>query len=315
MKRTSGLCLTAGLILAVVFLFQLSTSASDKHRLRSPLQKTSRPILHKNCAACHRTGEIAPMSLLSYKDVRPWAKIDSRSGGRTANAALACGSALRRIRQRPPPLAKGDRYHRRLGRWRRERRRREGHAACAEFPDRRLEAWQPDVMLVDDRGGERARRWCRGLQTFCRADQLHRRQVRPVCRDQARRSRASCITSSSACANRARGRCRRRVRSISAPAANREGEARTLQPGRSGSAGKGNNPDGMLVGWAPGMSPLHLKPGQAKLIKKGSVLIFQMHYTTNGQASKGSHEHRALLRQRPGRKARHHDRRGVCATW
>src|SRR5262249_9099073 len=46
------------------------------------------------------------------------------------------------------------------------------------------------------------------------------------------------------------------------------------------------NPDSMLVGWAPGMSPLTLKPGQAKLIKKGSVLIFQMHYTTNGVAAK-----------------------------
>ncbi|HEY8461337.1 MAG TPA: hypothetical protein VIM99_13200, partial [Blastocatellia bacterium] len=38
--------------------------------------------------------------------------------------------------------------------------------------------------------------------------------------------------------------------------------------------------------WAPGMSPLTLKPGQAKLVKKGSVLIFQMHYTTNGVAAK-----------------------------
>ena len=34
------------------------------------------------------------------------------------------------------------------------------------------------------------------------------------------------------------------------------------------------------------MSPLTLKPGQAKLVKKGSVLIFQMHYTTNGVAAK-----------------------------
>ncbi|MBP6824523.1 MAG: peroxiredoxin, partial [Acidobacteria bacterium] len=31
-----------------------------------------------------------------------------------------------------------------------------------------------------------------------------------------------------------------------------------------------------------GMSPLTLKPGMAKLVKKGSALIFQMHYTTNG---------------------------------
>jgi hypothetical protein len=32
------------------------------------------PILQKNCQGCHRTGEIAPMSLISYQDVRPWAK-------------------------------------------------------------------------------------------------------------------------------------------------------------------------------------------------------------------------------------------------
>ena len=32
------------------------------------------PILQKNCQACHRPGEVAPFSLLSYKDARPWAK-------------------------------------------------------------------------------------------------------------------------------------------------------------------------------------------------------------------------------------------------
>src|SRR5438067_9049103 len=32
------------------------------------------PILQKNCQTCHRPGEIAPMSFLSYKDTRPWAK-------------------------------------------------------------------------------------------------------------------------------------------------------------------------------------------------------------------------------------------------
>ena len=31
------------------------------------------PILYKNCATCHRPGEIAPMSLLTYEDTRPWA--------------------------------------------------------------------------------------------------------------------------------------------------------------------------------------------------------------------------------------------------
>ena len=32
------------------------------------------PILQKNCQSCHRPGEIGPMSFLSYKDARPYAK-------------------------------------------------------------------------------------------------------------------------------------------------------------------------------------------------------------------------------------------------
>src|SRR4249920_3911717 len=32
------------------------------------------PILYKNCTTCHRPGEIGPMSLLTFKDARPWAK-------------------------------------------------------------------------------------------------------------------------------------------------------------------------------------------------------------------------------------------------
>jgi len=32
------------------------------------------PILYKNCVSCHRPGEIAPMSLLTYADARPYAK-------------------------------------------------------------------------------------------------------------------------------------------------------------------------------------------------------------------------------------------------
>ena len=32
------------------------------------------PILHKHCAQCHRSGEVAPMSLISYDDARPWAR-------------------------------------------------------------------------------------------------------------------------------------------------------------------------------------------------------------------------------------------------
>lgn len=36
------------------------------------------PIVFKQCASCHRPGEVAPMSLLSYDDVRPWARAIKR---------------------------------------------------------------------------------------------------------------------------------------------------------------------------------------------------------------------------------------------
>src|SRR5437879_1581914 len=32
------------------------------------------PIVQKNCQGCHRPGQIAPMSFLSYESTRPWAK-------------------------------------------------------------------------------------------------------------------------------------------------------------------------------------------------------------------------------------------------
>src|SRR5437773_27590 len=32
------------------------------------------PILYRSCVRCHRPDEIAPMSLLSYNDARPWAR-------------------------------------------------------------------------------------------------------------------------------------------------------------------------------------------------------------------------------------------------
>jgi hypothetical protein len=32
------------------------------------------PVLQKNCQSCHRPGQVAPMSFLSYTEVRPWAK-------------------------------------------------------------------------------------------------------------------------------------------------------------------------------------------------------------------------------------------------
>jgi mono/diheme cytochrome c family protein len=32
------------------------------------------PVLYRNCVTCHRAGEIAPMSLITYAEARPWAR-------------------------------------------------------------------------------------------------------------------------------------------------------------------------------------------------------------------------------------------------
>ena len=43
------------------------------------------PILFASCTNCHRPGEIAPMSLMTYKDVRPWARA---IGARVADGTM-----------------------------------------------------------------------------------------------------------------------------------------------------------------------------------------------------------------------------------
>jgi hypothetical protein len=42
------------------------------------------PILYKQCTTCHRPGEIAPMSLLTYQEARPWARAIKEAVSRRA---------------------------------------------------------------------------------------------------------------------------------------------------------------------------------------------------------------------------------------
>ena len=56
----------------ILFLSVLATAAAAD----SPVtfHKDVLPILQKNCQSCHRPGQIAPMSFLTYESTRPWAK-------------------------------------------------------------------------------------------------------------------------------------------------------------------------------------------------------------------------------------------------
>jgi mono/diheme cytochrome c family protein len=49
-------------------------SAATTSGLPVTFSKEVAPILQKNCQTCHGPGEAAPMSFLTYEQVRPWAK-------------------------------------------------------------------------------------------------------------------------------------------------------------------------------------------------------------------------------------------------
>jgi hypothetical protein len=60
----------AGSVVAVLLIMSAEASAAGG----VTFSKDVLPILQKNCQTCHRPGNIAPMSFLSYETARPWAK-------------------------------------------------------------------------------------------------------------------------------------------------------------------------------------------------------------------------------------------------
>jgi hypothetical protein len=58
----------------VVLLMSVAAMAADNSQTPVTFNKDILPILQNNCQSCHRPNQIAPMSFLSYQDVRPWAQ-------------------------------------------------------------------------------------------------------------------------------------------------------------------------------------------------------------------------------------------------
>src|SRR5215831_5220273 len=57
--------------LAVILMISRAAVAAEQP---VTFHKDVEPILQRNCQTCHRPGQVAPMSFLTYKDVRPWSK-------------------------------------------------------------------------------------------------------------------------------------------------------------------------------------------------------------------------------------------------
>src|SRR5437764_7333995 len=73
---------STALAFSALLVSSLPAVAADNARTPT-FTKDIAPIFQAKCESCHRPDNMAPMSLMTYEEARPWAKsIASRVGGR-----------------------------------------------------------------------------------------------------------------------------------------------------------------------------------------------------------------------------------------
>lgn len=251
-------------MLASAFCFIIalvgSNTVSGDSKASLTFSKNVAPIFYKNCIGCHRPGEIAPMSLLTYKEVRPWAK-----------------SIREKIATREmPPWHLDSQY----GKWENDRRLNqkeidtvvawidqgasEGNPKDLPTLPKLASGWQigePDLVFQMPAEFTVPAEGSVPYQYFSVPTNF--KEDRYIQALEARAGNLSVV--------------HHIVMYVREP-----GE----QARQRGQARKFNIGDGILGALSPGQTPFVAKPGQAKLIKAGSQLIFQMHYTPNGKEAK-----------------------------
>jgi hypothetical protein len=213
------------------------------------------PIIYRNCVSCHRPGEIAPMSLLTYKEVRPWAK------------AIRAKVLAREM----PPWHADPQY----GQWANDRRlaskdidtivawidqgAKEGAAKDLPPAPELAAGWQigePDVVFHMPAEYTVPATGVVPYQHFTVATNFT--EDRYVQAMEARAGNLAVV--------------HHIVMYVREPNA--------VRPKR---VDFGTN---LLGALSPGQTPFVAPPGKAKLIRAGSNLVFQMHYTPNGKEAK-----------------------------
>ena len=230
------------------------------------------PILHKNCAGCHREGEIGPMPLLTYEQARPWAK--------SIRERVALG-------QMPPWHA--DAAH---GTFLNDRRLNEtekstliawvdGGAPQGDPKDlppapKFAEGWEigtPDVVLAMVKpyavpsSGTIEYQYFTIPTNFTEDKWVQAIEVKPGAR--------KVVHHVLVFARPPQGAPDEKVEPAFMP---------TL-PKAPGREGRGGGVPGTLIATtAPGTNAMIYAPGDAMKVRAGSTLFLQVHYTTNGKA-------------------------------
>jgi hypothetical protein len=259
--------------LAALGMFLPSVARIRTSAASVTFSKDVAPIIQKNCMVCHRPGEVAPMAFTSYKEVRPWAR-----------------SIREKVVTREMPPWFADPKHGEFSNDCRLSQKEidtivawvEGGAPEGdpkELPanPKFTEGWQigkPDAVLTMTEEfnipaeGVIPYKYFAIPTNFTEDKYVQFAEIRAGDRAHLHHVIVSV----------------RYPGSGTLPLAGEiKPEALGTLRGQQQSA---EDSEGRLVGWAPGEAPLILHDGQAKLVKKGSVLIFQVHYTTNGVTGK-----------------------------
>jgi hypothetical protein len=256
------------------------------------------PIMFTKCASCHRPGEVAPMSLLSYSDARPWASAIKQKVSTRAMPPWHADPAHGTFRN---DLRLSDREIDTIVKWVDGGAREGDPSALPQLP-KFPEGWQigrPDAVfeMAQDydvpAAGEIAYQYFEVPTNFTEdkwmqagevraGDRSHVHHIIVYVREPGRTVRPNVVTVrpivNTAAPQPATPALGERIAAAAETTAQRPVVAAAQGAGRPPGGG-----DAMLVNWAVGEdAPIHL-PGTAKRIPAGSTLIFQVHYTTNGK--------------------------------
>jgi hypothetical protein len=260
------------------------------------------PIMYAKCVSCHRPGEVAPMSLITFTDVRPWA------------------SAIRdKVSTRAMPPWHADRQY---STFRNEQSLTQAeidtvvkwvNAGAPEGDPSRMpklpaftEGWQigqPDMVFEMPApyeipaSGEIAYqyfevptnftedRWMQAGEVRA-GDRTHVHHIIVYVKEPMPGRRASPFVSravASAADSAATPAAQPSATAITPERLRAAAAALAAQRTAGSNATLSRTGDQMLVNWALGEDAPVFQPGMAKRIPKGSSLVFQVHYTTNGK--------------------------------
>lgn len=223
------------------------------------------PILQSKCQACHRPGQIAPMSLLAYDDCRPWVKSIREQ---VAKRAMPPWHAARGLREYQNDRSLSDAEVETIVRWA-EAGAPQGDAKDLPPPAVFKEGWtlgEPDSIIQMDAP----------YAVAATGDDEYRCFVLDPKTTEERWATAVEILPG------AREIDHHIVLYVDAKGVSPKEDAKDPGPGYSCFGGPGFQAD-MLAGWGPGLSPKVYPEGTGHPIPAGAKIVMQMHYHKSGK--------------------------------